>query len=86
MSIVESNTEVEILARAIVPESGDLSEDVARVLLEFKLDPRDQERVQLLVQKNRNDELSVEEGTNKGPLVILNDEEDEDEPCHGGEP
>jgi hypothetical protein len=63
MSIAEfnSDTEVEILARAIVPENGDLPEDVAKALLKFKLDPRDQERVHLLAQKNQNDELSVVE-------------------------
>ena len=61
MSIAESNTEVDILSRAIIPEDGELSEDVARAILAFKLDPRDQERVHRLSQKNQNDELTPPE-------------------------
>jgi hypothetical protein len=61
MSIAESNTEVAILSRAILPENGDLSVEAARAILAFKLDPRDQERVNNLAQRNQNDELTIDE-------------------------
>ena len=61
MSIAESNTEADILSRAIVPENGALSQEVARAILAFKLDARDQERVNFLAKKNQNEELTLDE-------------------------
>lgn len=55
-TIVESG--IEILARAIVPHSGDIPVDAARVFLSFRLDPVDEGRVNELAEKARDGSLS----------------------------
>jgi len=61
MSAVIAESEAEIWNRTIQPESGTLSVEAARVLLEFKLSAADVERVNALSAKGRDGTLSVEE-------------------------
>ena len=51
----------EILARAINPAEGNLSEDAARSMLKFKLSPDDLDRVNQLAAKAREGALTSEE-------------------------
>jgi hypothetical protein len=55
-TIAESGTE--ILARAIVPQGGDIPVDAARVFLSFRLDPTDENRVNELAERARDGSLS----------------------------
>ena len=62
MSLVVTNSEAEILSRAIRPEEGDLSPDAARALLNLSLPDPDQRRAGDLAAKACAGELSEREG------------------------
>lgn len=53
----------EILARVISPEQGGLPVQAARAILDFKLPPRDRDRVNELAAKAREGTLSSDERT-----------------------
>lgn len=57
-----AETEAEIWNRTIQPESGTLSAEAARALLELKLRPGDVERVNELSAKAGEGALTAEEG------------------------
>ena len=61
MSTLIAESEAEIWSRTIQPESGDLSPEAARALLQLKLRPADVERVNDLSAKAREGELTNEE-------------------------
>ena len=62
MSEIPEATEAEIWSRTIQPESGTLSAEAARALLELKLRPNDVERVNELSAKAGEGSLTSEEG------------------------
>ena len=62
MSAATAETEAEIWNRTIQPESGTLSAEAARALLELKLRPDDVARVNDLSAKARESTLTDEEG------------------------
>jgi hypothetical protein len=62
MSAMIAESEAEIWSRTIQPESGDLSPEAARALLQLNLRAADVDRVNDLSAKARDGELSGEEG------------------------
>jgi hypothetical protein len=59
--IAESNTEADILMRAIRPDEGDLPAEAATAILELELSPSDVERVNALAAKARDGSLTAQE-------------------------
>lgn len=54
-------TEVSILARIFGDESGNISSDLARYILDLRFNDRDQARMHDLVVRNQSDSLSPSE-------------------------
>jgi hypothetical protein len=61
MSLFVAESEAEIWGRTIQPETGNLSAEAARALLELKLSSLDVDRVNTLSAKAREGSLTVEE-------------------------
>lgn len=53
--------EVEIFGRALAPDHGDWSPDIARAIMTISLSPQDRERMNRLATKAREGNLSCDE-------------------------
>jgi hypothetical protein len=61
MSAIASHDELSILRRIIDPDQGSLPRSAAEAILRLDLHPADRARMQQLLEKNRDGELTVSE-------------------------